>query len=54
VHSICPNQLEKYGGRIIELMRSHIADPGAGNESDAKRRLKKDKDVVCVESSDDE
>lgn len=45
---------EKYGGRIIELMRSHIADPGAGNGSDAKRRPKKDKDVVCVESSDDE
>ncbi|CAD6212279.1 unnamed protein product [Miscanthus lutarioriparius] len=45
---------EKYGGRIIELMQSHIADPGAGNGSDAKRRPKKDKDVVCVESSDDE
>lgn len=45
---------EKYGGRIIELMRSHIADPAAGNGSDAKRRPKKDKDVVCVESSDDE
>lgn len=60
-----PNQLEKvigkvktkkYGSRIIELMRSHIADtdPGAGNGSDAKRKPKKDKDVVCVESSDDE
>ncbi|KAG0549954.1 hypothetical protein BDA96_01G298200 [Sorghum bicolor] len=45
---------EKYGNRIIELMRSHIADPGAGNGSVAKRRPKKDKDVVCVESSDDE
>lgn len=63
MHSIYPNQLEKvigkvktekYGNRIIELMRSHIADPGAGNGSVAKRRPKKDKDVVCVESSDDE
>ncbi|CAL5039480.1 unnamed protein product [Urochloa decumbens] len=45
---------EKYGGRIIELMRSHIKDGGAGNAADANKRHKKDKDVVFVESSDDE
>ncbi|CAN6207218.1 unnamed protein product [Urochloa humidicola] len=45
---------EKYGGRIIELMRSHVKDGGAGNAADANKRHKKDKDVVFVESSDDE
>ena len=55
MRSIYPKQLEKaigkvktkkYGGRIIELMRSHIADPGAGNGSDAKRKPKKDNAVI--------
>ncbi|CAL5053851.1 unnamed protein product [Urochloa decumbens] len=45
---------EKYGGRIIELMRSHVKDGGAGNAADANKRHKKDKDVVFVESSDEE
>ncbi|CAL5048795.1 unnamed protein product [Urochloa decumbens] len=45
---------EKYGGRIIELMRSHVKDGGAGNATDANKRHKKDKDVVFVESSDEE
>ncbi|CAN6163410.1 unnamed protein product [Urochloa humidicola] len=44
---------EKYGGRIIELMRSHVKD-GDGNAADANKRHKKDKDVVFVESSDEE
>nr|CAB3499785.1 unnamed protein product [Digitaria exilis] len=43
---------EKYGGRIIELMRSH--DAGARNGGDASKRHKKEKDVVCLESSDEE
>ncbi|KAF8723361.1 hypothetical protein HU200_021886 [Digitaria exilis] len=43
---------EKYGGRIIELMRSH--DAGARNGDDASKRHKKEKDVVCLESSDEE
>ncbi|OEL16729.1 Mediator of RNA polymerase II transcription subunit 34, partial [Dichanthelium oligosanthes] len=54
---------EKYGGRIVELMRSHATDPGA---DDANKRHKKgmsagrvatkkqEGDVVCVESSDEE
>uniref|UniRef100_A0A0A9DN55 HRDC domain-containing protein n=1 Tax=Arundo donax TaxID=35708 RepID=A0A0A9DN55_ARUDO len=48
---------EKYGGRIIELMRSHITSSGtneASDESGAKKRQKKDKDVVWVESSEEE
>ncbi|RCV39807.1 hypothetical protein SETIT_8G252800v2 [Setaria italica] len=47
---------EKYGSRIIELMRSHVKDAGTGNAVDANKRHKnkKDKDVVCVESSDEE
>jgi ATP-dependent DNA helicase Q1 len=47
-------KMEKYGGRIIELMRSHVMDARAGNGADANKRNKKDKDVVCVESSDEE
>ncbi|KAJ1296015.1 hypothetical protein BS78_01G266600 [Paspalum vaginatum] len=45
---------EKYGSRIIDLMRSHITNSGSGNGADAKRRPNKDKEVVFVESSDDE
>ena len=37
---------EKYGRRIIELMRSHVMDARAGNGADANKRSKKDKDVV--------
>ncbi|KAG2559494.1 hypothetical protein PVAP13_8NG299200 [Panicum virgatum] len=40
---------EKYGGRIIELMRSYVTDARAGNGADASKRNKKDKDVVCGE-----
>lgn len=42
----------KYGSRIIEMMRSHITDSGSGNGADAKKQH--NKDVVSVESSDDE
>ncbi|XP_034569350.1 ATP-dependent DNA helicase Q-like 2 isoform X1 [Setaria viridis] len=47
---------EKYGSRIIELIRSHVKDAGTGNAVDANKRHKnkKGKDVVCVESSDEE
>ena len=45
---------EKYGRRIIELMRSHVMDARAGNGADANKRSKKDKDVVFVESSSEE
>ncbi|RLM42086.1 mediator of RNA polymerase II transcription subunit 34 isoform X4 [Panicum miliaceum] len=45
---------EKYGSRIIELMRSHVTDARAGNGADANKKNKKDKDVVFVESSDEE
>ena len=45
---------EKYGGRIIELMRSHVMDARAGNGADANKRSKKDKDVAFVESSSEE
>jgi len=44
---------EKYGGRIIELMRSDVTDARAGNGADASKR-NKDKDVVFVESSSEE
>ncbi|WVZ57914.1 hypothetical protein U9M48_008247 [Paspalum notatum var. saurae] len=37
---------EKYGSRIIELMRSHITNSGSGNGTDAKRRPNMDKAVV--------
>ena len=37
---------EKYGGRIIELMRSDVTDARAGNGADANKKSKKDKDVV--------
>lgn len=47
----------KYGSRIIELMRSHVEDAGAGNAAaaavDANKRRSKDKDVIRVESSDE-
>jgi len=45
---------EKYGRRIIELMRSHVMDARAGNGADANKRSKKDKDVAFVESSSEE
>ena len=45
---------EKYGRRIIELMRSDVTDARAGNGADASKRNKKDKDVVFVESSSEE
>jgi ATP-dependent DNA helicase Q1 len=64
--TITPKQLEqvigkvktgKYGSRIIELMRSHVEDAGAGNAAaaavDANKRRSKDKDVIRVESSDE-
>ncbi|XP_062197489.1 ATP-dependent DNA helicase Q-like 2 isoform X2 [Phragmites australis] len=45
---------KKYGTRIIELMRSHINRGTDGAEAGAKKRRRTDKDVVCVESSEEE
>ncbi|KAK3119490.1 hypothetical protein QOZ80_9AG0671310 [Eleusine coracana subsp. coracana] len=45
----------KYGHRIIELMRSHTnSGSNQDNEQGAKKTKMKDKDVVCVESSEGE
>ena len=49
----------KYGSRIIELMRSHNSSgtnqgKEGSDERGAKKIKKKDKDVVCVESGDEE
>lgn len=45
---------KKYGTRIIELMRSHTNPGTDGAEAGAKKRRRTDKDVVCVESSEEE
>jgi ATP-dependent DNA helicase Q1 len=49
----------KYGSRIIELMRSHTnSETNRGKEVSydhgAKKIKMKDKNVVCVESSEEE
>ncbi|KAG8090367.1 hypothetical protein GUJ93_ZPchr0011g27275 [Zizania palustris] len=48
---------EKYGSVIIELVRLHINSVTPGGKACADngaKRQKKDKDVVCVESSEEE
>lgn len=48
---------EKYGSKIIELMRFHVnseTDGGKASAESGAKRQKKDKDVVCVESSEEE
>ncbi|TVU23289.1 hypothetical protein EJB05_25644 [Eragrostis curvula] len=49
----------KYGSRIVEVMRSHTSSGSNGgkeasDEHGSKKMKMKDKDVVCVESSEEE
>jgi hypothetical protein len=49
----------KYSSRIIELIRSHTSSgtnqvKEASDEHGAKKIKTKDKDIVCVESSEEE